>query len=264
MKKLWIFLFILTNVAFGKILEIDTGGGIRNINQEIDLYYIKESSLGVAEIKPTTIKFNRKSTSFIYGKIDIPLLPAIEVKYLEYVLRASLFNNLNFYFGNIQVANTPADITLDQDTKELDLDIYYSLPFLNFIKLGAGANFLDIKLRASAKFENGTSQEDIYNLSVPILYIFSSLNYEKSRFILNFKFKYLPKINVDDYNVEYLAVSPQIGYKILSLPAIKLITYTNYEYSRLKIIKEPTSSDRFYLDRKNNNFEIGGYLNIGF
>ncbi|HIP92798.1 MAG TPA: hypothetical protein EYH39_00095 [Desulfurobacteriaceae bacterium] len=264
MKKLGLLLFVLTNITFGKILEINVGTGVRNINQEINLYYIKKSSLISAKVKPTKVKFDKKNTSFIYGKLDIPLMPAIEFKYLEYTLHAFLSSSLSFYFGNIQIEDTKADINLDQNTKELNLDIYYSLPFLNFLKLGAGTNILDVNLKAQAKFENGTSQEENYNFTLPILYIYSSLNFDINKFIFNVNFRYLPKVNIEDYNIEYLSISPQIGYKILSLPTINFITYSNYEYSNLKIIKESNSSDKFYFEKKNSNFEIGGFLNLGF
>jgi len=264
MKRFCLFLIILTNVAFGKILEINVGAGIRNINQEINLYYIDKSSSTLVEVKPTKIKFKRKSASLIYGKLDIPLMPAIEFKYLEYTLQASLSNSLNFYFGNIQVENTKADIVLDQDTKELDLDIYYSLPLINFLKLGAGANILNINLKAQAKFVNGTFQKESYNFTLPILYIFLGLSYEKSKFMFDFKFRYFPKVNIEDFSVRYLSISPQIGYKVLSLSKIKFITYACYEHSKLEIVEKTNGLNKFYFDRKNNNLEVGGYLNLGF
>ncbi|HIC86869.1 MAG TPA: hypothetical protein EYP03_01220 [Aquificae bacterium] len=263
MKKLGLLFFILINAAFGEILKINIGSGIRNIDQKVDIYYLNKFPLASAEIKPTKIKFDKKSSSFIYAQIDMPLMPVIEFTYLEYILHASLSTNLDFYFGNIQVQNTNADIILDQDTKELNLDIYYSLPFLNFLKLGAGTNILDINLKAKAKLENGIFKEDSYSFALPILYIHSGLNFEKNRFLFDFKFRYLPKINIDEYNVNYLSILSRIGYKFLSLPTIKLVVYTSYEYSKL-IIEKLSYPEMFYLKKKNNNLEVGGFFNLGF
>ena len=265
MKKFWVFLFVLLNMAFGKILlDINVGGGVRNINQKVDLYYLKSSSIGSTKVEPMNIKFDGEFAPFFHGKLGIPLVPTLEFKYLEYTLHASLSGKLNFHFGNIEVNDVESNVTLEQDTKELDLDIYYSIPLLGFLKLGVGTNILYAKLNASASFSHEKPQFDTFDLILPIFYVFSALNYEKDKFVFDIKFRYFPKVSVEGYNIEYLSISPQIGYKIFSLPTLDLVTYANYAYSRLKIEKEPDSDGEFYFDRKNNNFEIGGYLNFGF
>ena len=264
MKKLGIFLLILANVAFGKILEVSVGGGLKKIKQEVNLCYNKHPVSDSENVELTKIEFDKKTVPFIYGKVDIFLLPAVELKYTEYNLTASLSDTLNFQFGNIQINGQDAKIILDQNTKEINLDFYYSFPFLNFIKWGLGFNILDFDIKAKAKLEDETLKQDSFTHTVLYPYFYSALDLKTNRIILNIKFRYFPKLETDSFSAEYLSVSPLIGYRILSLPVIKLDTYVGYDYSTLKLVINDEEIGHFNFERKNNNFEIGGIISLGF
>ncbi len=204
------------------------------------------------------LNLGRSKKVYLYGIIDLPVLPALKVEYFPFQFTGRGDVSAGLKFGDLNLT-LPTTVDTDINFDQYDISLYYGLPipFIN-PKLGVTLKYLDGYVEVTDVNTEDTERADI-TLPIPMVYVGADIKIPLIPKISDIVFDIEGKwIGYDGHSITDLRFLGKV--ELLGVPMVGgIYAGLGYKYLRIKIDDLDVDDKTFNSDLKFKGFigEIG-------